>query len=223
MFDGDTIEPSVSLPIATATRLAATAAPEPELEPDGLRSSAYGFRHCPPRPLQPLEECVDRKFAHSERFVLPRRTAPASRSLRTRNASAVGVAPRSASEPAVVFMRSAVPTLSFRRTGIPWSGPRTLPALRSASSRSAIEGASGSSSSTARSSGPLRSSASTRAAYFATSVEAESAPDAMRFCRSAIVASSSSKGETEGAGGAGAASPRAASGRAAAAAPPRAP
>ena len=65
---------------AAAARLAATAAPEPELEPDGLRSSAYGFLVWPPRPLQPLVECVERKFAHSLRLVLPRITAPASRS-----------------------------------------------------------------------------------------------------------------------------------------------
>src|SRR5690242_579014 len=64
---GDTIEPSVSVPTATAARLAAIAAPEPELEPDGLRSSAYGFFVWPPRPLQPLDECVDLKFAHSLR------------------------------------------------------------------------------------------------------------------------------------------------------------
>ena len=43
LFDGDTIDPSVSVPTAAAPRLAATAAPEPELEPDGLRSSAYGI------------------------------------------------------------------------------------------------------------------------------------------------------------------------------------
>ena len=38
--DGQTIEPSVSVPTATAQRFAATAAAEPELEPQGLRSSA---------------------------------------------------------------------------------------------------------------------------------------------------------------------------------------
>jgi len=43
--DGETIEPSVSVPIATAQRLAATATPDPELDPDGVRSSAYGLRH----------------------------------------------------------------------------------------------------------------------------------------------------------------------------------
>ena len=34
------MEPSVSVPMAAAHRLAATATPEPELEPDGVRSSA---------------------------------------------------------------------------------------------------------------------------------------------------------------------------------------
>src|SRR2546426_8434080 len=62
---GQTIEPSVSVPIATAERFAATATPEPELDPHGLRFSAYGFRTRPPRPLQPLVEWVERKFAHS--------------------------------------------------------------------------------------------------------------------------------------------------------------
>ena len=54
--DGQTTEPSVSVPTATAHRFAAIAAPEPELEPQGLRSSAYGFLVCPPRPLHPLVE-----------------------------------------------------------------------------------------------------------------------------------------------------------------------
>src|ERR1044072_3883333 len=69
--DGQTTDPSVSVPIAAAHRFAATAAPEPELDPHGLRSSAYGLRVCPPRPLQPLDDLFDRKFAHSLRFVLP--------------------------------------------------------------------------------------------------------------------------------------------------------
>src|SRR5205814_3365408 len=86
VLDGDTIEPSVSLPIAAAHNEAATATPDPELDPDGLRSNAYGFFVCPPRPLQPLDECVDRKFAHSLRFVLPSTIAPASRSRPTMNA-----------------------------------------------------------------------------------------------------------------------------------------
>src|ERR1700720_3630462 len=119
LFDGETMEPSVSVPTPAAARLAAMAAPEPELDPDGLRSSAYGFFVSPPRPLQPLVECVERKFAHSLRFVLPRITAPASRRRLTMNASLGGMAPASASDPAVVIMRSAVAMLSFSRIGMP--------------------------------------------------------------------------------------------------------
>ena len=39
-LDGQTIDPSVSVPTPTAAKLAAIAAPVPELEPQGLRSSA---------------------------------------------------------------------------------------------------------------------------------------------------------------------------------------
>src|SRR5437763_16963142 len=105
--EGETIDPSVSVPTATAHRFAATATPEPELEPEGLRSSAYGFFVSPPRPLQPLVEWLERILAHSLRFVLPSRTAPAVRSFFTKNASCAGLAPTSASEPAVVLIRSA--------------------------------------------------------------------------------------------------------------------
>src|SRR5262245_21978434 len=80
VVEGHTIEPSVSVPTATGARFALTATPDPELEPQGLRSSAYGLRHWPPRPLQPEIERVERKFAHSDRLALPRITAPASRS-----------------------------------------------------------------------------------------------------------------------------------------------
>src|SRR6266480_2025185 len=104
--EGETIEPSVSVPTATAQRFAATATAEPELEPEGLRSSAYGFRVSPPRPLHPLVECVDRKLAHSLRLVLPRITAPASRSFCATKESRGGIEPASASDPAVVVMRS---------------------------------------------------------------------------------------------------------------------
>src|SRR5687768_12289783 len=62
MEDGQTIDPSVSVPIATVARLAATATADPELDPQGLRSSTYGFRHCPPRALHPLDDRVDRMF-----------------------------------------------------------------------------------------------------------------------------------------------------------------
>ena len=53
LLDGETIDPSVSVPTANAQRLAAVAAADPELDPEGLRSSAYGSFVWPPRPLQP--------------------------------------------------------------------------------------------------------------------------------------------------------------------------
>jgi hypothetical protein len=37
-LDGQTIDPSVSVPIATVVRFAATAAGDPELDPHGLES-----------------------------------------------------------------------------------------------------------------------------------------------------------------------------------------
>src|SRR3954454_17574269 len=52
--EGQTTEPSVSDPTPAAARFAAIDAPVPELEPQALRSSAYGLRVRPPRPLQPL-------------------------------------------------------------------------------------------------------------------------------------------------------------------------
>src|SRR6059058_1396418 len=78
---GQTMLPSVSLPNETVVKLAEAAAPEPALEPHGLRSSEYGLLVCPPRPDQPLVDSNERKFAHSERFVLPRMTAPPARKL----------------------------------------------------------------------------------------------------------------------------------------------
>src|SRR5438477_6771668 len=94
--------PSVSVPIDTAVKFAAAAAPEPELEPQGLRSIAYGLLHWPPRPDQPLVEKKERKFAHSLSVVLPRMTAPALRRLAAIVASCVAGVPTSASEPAEI-------------------------------------------------------------------------------------------------------------------------
>src|SRR6266581_7065580 len=78
-FAGQTMLPSVSVPMLTAAKLAATATADPVLEPQPLRSSEYGLAVSPPRPDQPLLEKNERKFAHSERLVLPRSTAPVAR------------------------------------------------------------------------------------------------------------------------------------------------
>jgi len=77
-------------------------------------------------------------------------------------ASPGGLAPSSASDPAVVAMRSAVAMLSFTSTGIPCSGPRGPFALRSESSCSAVVSASGFVSMIECSAGPRPSSSSIR-------------------------------------------------------------
>src|SRR5512138_712020 len=101
-FPGQTTLPSVSVPSDTAAKFADAAAPDPELEPQGLRSIPYGLCVCPPRPDQPLIDSKERKFAHSERFVLPRMTAPPARRFAATVASRGAGAPNSAKEPAVV-------------------------------------------------------------------------------------------------------------------------
>src|ERR1700739_3274790 len=126
--DGQPIEPSVSVPIPSTAKFADTPAPVPELDPHGLRSSTYGLRVNPPRPLHALVEGFERIFAHSLRFVFPRMTAPALRSWAATNESFDGFgAPTSARDPAVVIILSAVSILSLITMGMPCSGPRTLP------------------------------------------------------------------------------------------------
>src|SRR5580698_7781166 len=198
---GQTTEPSVSEPTATAQRLAAVAAPGPELEPQGLRSRAYGFVVWPPRPLHPLLEWLERMFAHSLRLVLPRITAPDSRSFCATKESRVGFDPSRASEPAVVCMRSAVSMLSLIRTGIPCMGPRTWLALRCWSSESAIARASGLISITLLMAGPCLSISSMRARYFSVMERVVNFPEAIPACRSAMVISSNSNGLTSAADG----------------------
>ncbi len=117
------MEPFVSVPIAAGASPAATAAAEPELEPLALCVSLCGLRVRPPRALHPLVELGERMFAHSLRFVLPRMTAPAARKRVTSAASARGLQSRSAREPAVVCIPSAVSMLSLIRRGRPCSGP----------------------------------------------------------------------------------------------------
>src|SRR5881275_1879397 len=134
---GQTMLPSVSLPNDTAVKFAEVAAPDPELEPQGLRSMPYGLLVCPPRPDQPLVDSKDRKFAHSERLVLPRMTAPPARRFAATVESCRAGFPNSANDPAVVCILSPVSMLSFSRTGMPCNGPSTLPCLRRLSARCA--------------------------------------------------------------------------------------
>jgi hypothetical protein len=138
---GQTIEPSVSVPTAIGASPAATATPDPELDPDGLRSSACGLAACPPSVLQPLVEVGERKLAHSDRLVLPRITAPAPRNRVTRKLSPDS-ASSSAGEPAVAGSpRTAM--LSLISTGMPCSGPAGPCCWRARSLAAASASASG--------------------------------------------------------------------------------
>src|SRR5438874_5178852 len=140
---GHTMLPSVSLPNDTPAKFAVAAAPDPELDPQGFRSIPYGLFVCPPRPDQPLIDSKERKFAHSERLVFPRMTAPPARKFAATVESCFAGFPTSANEPALVCILSPVSMLSLSKTGIPWSGPSTLPCLRRLSARCASASASG--------------------------------------------------------------------------------
>ncbi len=76
---GMRIEPPVSDPIAAMANPAATAMPDPPLEPPGTRSVSNGLR----------AGGVSMPQANSCILVLPSRMAPASRSLRTAAPSAL--------------------------------------------------------------------------------------------------------------------------------------
>src|SRR5690349_11132531 len=102
---GHTMLPSVSVPSETAAKFAVVAAPDPELEPQGLRLMPYGLFVWPPTADQPLVEKNERKLAHSDRLVLPRMTAPPARSRAATVESRAAGAPLRPKEPAVVCMR----------------------------------------------------------------------------------------------------------------------
>ena len=152
---GQTMLPSVSEPNETAAKFADAEAPEPELEPQAFRSMKYGLCVSPPRPDQPLIDSNDLKFAHSDRLVLPRITAPPARRLAATVESCNAGWPSNANEPAVVCILSPVSMLSLSRTGMPCSGPITLPLARRVSAFFAIASASGFSSITALTLGPF--------------------------------------------------------------------
>src|SRR5712691_5499351 len=188
-FAGHTMLPSVSLPKDTVAKFADAAAPDPELEPQGFRSMPYGLCVCPPRPDQPLVDANERKFAHSERWVLPRITAPPARRLAATVESRNAGMPARANDPALVCILSPVSMLSLSRTGMPCNGPSTMPRLRSASAFRAIASASGLSSITALTPGPLWSNARIRVMYSCVRSSEVSMPEAISAWSWATVAS----------------------------------
>src|SRR5437870_9817620 len=75
------------------------------------------FLLLPPPPRSPLFPYTTLFRSHSLRLVLPRRTTPALRNRVTRKASAGGLAPTRASDPAVVAMRSEEHTSELQSRG----------------------------------------------------------------------------------------------------------
>ena len=94
--------------------------------------------------------------------------------------------PCNASAPAVVIILSPVLMLSFMSIGMPCSGPRSLPALRSASIASAIDNASGLSSMMAFSFGPSLSIAAIRFKYISVIPREVCLPDCINCCNASI-------------------------------------
>ncbi|BAT09938.1 Os10g0155450 [Oryza sativa Japonica Group] len=153
------IDPSVSVPIVTATMFAAAAIAEPLLDAHG-KPWEEATLPWPARGLQPAGMPGARKLHHSLRLAVPRTTAPARRSRSTTPASPAGRDPTRASEPHVAFSAPPPPAaamLSFTRTGMPFSSgggsappPADAKRRRASSARSAAASApSGSSSTTA--------------------------------------------------------------------------
>jgi len=116
------IDPSVSVPRQAAARPSDAATPLPLELPLGSWSRIYAAFAWPPSADQPLDELLERKFAHWLRLALPSRMAPAARSLDATKLSRGGRAPRRAKDPAVVFVLSRVAMLFFKRMGMPWRG-----------------------------------------------------------------------------------------------------
>src|SRR3954452_4268078 len=121
---GQVTEPLGSVPIASLTSPAATAAPDPLDDPQASRSSAHGLWTTPPTALHPEIELFERILAHSLRLVLPTMMAPASRRRATNGASRLVTLFASARLPAVVGSGPALSILSLISTGWPASGPR---------------------------------------------------------------------------------------------------
>ena len=101
------------------------AAPVRRLDPHELRSSACGLFTC--RRVRSAARRLGRpEVRHSLRLVLPDHR-PAARNRSATNESRSAIDPCSASDPAVVIMRSWVSMLSLMRIGIPCSGHAPSP------------------------------------------------------------------------------------------------
>ena len=141
--DGAISEPEVSVPMLAIASRAAVPAADPALDPP-VTGAPCGFIVCPPTALLPPVRAPSVMLpANSDRFALPRITAPEARSRATSGASAFATWSTSSALPAVVCIGGAVSMLSFTLIGMPSSGPSVRPALRRASAARASSSAAG--------------------------------------------------------------------------------
>ncbi len=130
-------EPPRSVPSASAIIPVARAAAPPPVEPPALLEGSHGFRVLPNTSLNVLPPA-----ANSGQLVLPRITAPATRSRCTTSASSEGTWSLNSGDPYVV-RRPATGVTSLMPTGSPHRGPGASPPARSRSSERASSTARG--------------------------------------------------------------------------------
>ena len=134
--DGMRTLPAVSVPSPAKIMPAATATPVPELDPPGQQRGFHGFRG------RGKGEWGDGgPIANSDSVSFPVITAPRARSLATTVASGASSQEGSRTRLCAVVGPSAVNMLSFTASGMACSGPRSIPAARSASARRAARSA----------------------------------------------------------------------------------
>ena len=122
-FEGHTIEPSVSVPMAAAPGWPPPPCPSPSWTRRGCGRARRGCGTARRGPTSRTRTCRADvgPLAHVGLAQQDRR--PPRAGARRRCCRARGIEPSSASEPAVVVIRSCVSTLSLRRIGMPCSGP----------------------------------------------------------------------------------------------------
>lgn len=106
--------------------------PVPELDPPGQRSRSQGLRG-----MGNGFAGSGRPAANSIVVTFPVITAPALHIRATAGASRPSPHDRSRTRLWAVVGASAVARMSFTPKGMPWSGPRSMPAARSSSARRA--------------------------------------------------------------------------------------
>ena len=130
--EGDTIEPSVSVPMANATPPAAVADAEPAEDPLEPRVVSQGLRVRSPNHTSPHASAPTESFATS--------TAPAaSRRSITSAVSSMICASKGFAPQVVRYPLQAIRSLTPH--GIPWSSPRSVPSAKSASACAALSSA----------------------------------------------------------------------------------